>query len=146
MATVTVTSVPQARIDDEQISRWIGNRLNDARNRFLRHMARGGGGGRTYWHGKRVFHVASQGLEFPLNDSGRLSGSAAGRKGEPPGRIATTIDTPHQGSIWSDVNYAGILEAGSEHMAPRLMLADALTEVLEARPETDELARAAKIV
>lgn len=145
MPTITVSDVPQITIDDEQIGKWIGNRLNDTRNTFLGKMARVGTG-RTYWHSKRVYHIASQGLEYPASDSGRLAGSAAGRKGEPQGRIVTTLDSPHQGSIWSDVNYADILEGGSEYMAPRLMLADALTEVLDARPETDELAKAAKIL
>lgn len=135
MASVTVSidvgDMPQPTIDDDAISSWIEARLNDARNLFVQRVSRGGGGGRVY--GRRE-HRASAPGEYPATDSGRLVNS-----------VHYEMRGPREGALFSDVEYAAYLTEGTFKMAPRLMLADALEEVLNNRPRTDVLARVARM-
>jgi hypothetical protein len=125
---VDTSHLPTVEIDDDVIAQWIGSRLNDTRNTFIQHMS-GGGGGRSYGR-----HTASAPGAYPATDSGRLAGS-----------VDWQMTDTRQGTLDSDVEYAGYLTTGTTHMAPRKMLADALQEVLAARPETDELKAAVKV-
>lgn len=106
------------KIDDDVIEAWIDERLNDARNTFIGHM---GGGG-----------PSSPG-DYPKTDTGRLANS-----------VDYQMTDARSGVLYSDIEYAGYLTDGTKHMAPRLMLGDALDEVMGARPNTDELAKAVK--
>lgn len=120
----------EAVIDEEVISAWIEDRLNDARSHFIQSASRGGGGGRVYrQHGK--LHRASAPGEYPATDSGRLVSS-----------VDYEMAGPFEGHLQSDVEYALYLTTGTSKMAARKMLADALEDVLKARPATDELAQA----
>jgi hypothetical protein len=147
MATVTVSQVPKASIDGNAVRRWISGRLNDTRNRFILQMARGPGGGKVHRKGKTV-HVASKAGEYPLTDSGRLWGSVGGQDyGQAwfRGTVEAEEEGPFTGSIYSNLQYASFLEEGTAHMAARRMLGDALAEMLDSRPEADELAKAAVV-
>jgi len=135
MASVSVTididEMHVPKIDEAAVGRWIESRLNDARNRFIQRVSRGGGAGRIYRHGKRSQHHASAPGEYPATDSGRLVNS-----------VHYEMRGPYSGALVSDVGYAGFLTEGTVRMAPRKMLADALHEVLESNPRKDLLARA----
>jgi len=123
MAGITVTlstrrdRMVEPRIDERRIRNYIANRLNDARNTFIRHMNDG--------RPRR-----SEPGEYPRTDSGRLSTSVDFEVGEREGRLYT------------DVEYAIFLATGTRRMASRRMLADALEEVMAERPGAEELARA----
>jgi len=141
MATINISvdleDLPIPTISDDAISTWIEARLNDARNLFIQRVSRGGGGGRTYRRGRGRVHRASAPGEYPATDTGRLVNS-----------VAFEMHGPRSGSIFSDLEYAKYLAEGTgggERMAARRMLADALREVLESRPNTDPLARAARL-
>jgi len=126
---VKLDPLPVPGVDDEEIAAWIEERLNDARNYFVRAMGPRSGGGRNY--GRRG-HVASSPGQFPRTDEGRLVNS-----------IDYQMTSPHSGQLFSDIEYAAYLTDGTRYMAPRRMLKDALDEVLAARPQTDQLAKAA---
>ena len=123
-----------AGIDDAVIGEWIEQRLNDARNTFIQHMS-GGGGGQSYRRGKQGHHQASAPGDYPATDSGRLANS-----------VDYQVTGPREGKLFSDIEYAAYLTDGTSKIAPRKMLVDALDEVMAARPNTDELAQAVKIV
>jgi hypothetical protein len=115
-----VEGLPTLKIDEAAVHRWIGNRLNGARNRFIRAVSAGKPN-------------PSRPGEYPRTDTGRLVNSVH-------------IQMIHwsEGSLRSDVEYAEYLTRGTRRMAPRKMLREALDEEIEARPETDELAKAAE--
>lgn len=121
-------------LSDDVISAWVEARLNDARNIFIQRMSRGGGSGRLYRHGRRTVHRASAEHEYPATDSGRLVNS-----------VDYEMRGPREGALVTQVEYAKFLTEGTAHMAARRMLADALAEALENRPQGDALARAARI-
>ena len=121
---VHIDDLPNAVIDDDLVTVWITQRLNDARNHFIRNVSRGS-------------NRRSLPGEFPATDSGRLVGSVSD-----PGAIEML--TPRMGSLRSDLEYAEYLTTGTRKMAPRKMLGDALDAVIRARPEVDHLAKAAK--
>src|SRR5262245_27888536 len=121
--SMKITNPPHPHVDDTEVQRWIEERLNDARNHFIRSVSRGGGGGIKY--GK---HRASAPGEYPATDSGRLVNS-----------VDYQMDNPRQGRLHSDVKYAAYLTDGTRYMAPRKMLIEAVTEVLDARPKEDQL-------
>jgi hypothetical protein len=108
-----VDRVLSVRVDDAKITAYIGARLNDARNHFIRNMSGGG---------------PSLPGDFPKTDTGRLAASVDFDVGF------------REGSLFTDVEYARFLVTGTRHMAERKMLADALEEIMDARPATDELA------
>lgn len=126
MADVTVTIATTAaialnpHIDDAVIAAYIESRLNDARNTFITSM----GSGPSY----------SAPGQYPHQQSGRLAGS-----------VDTQMSGEREGQLFSDLDYAAYLTDGTTHMAPRRMLGDAMDEVMAARPETDELAKAVVI-
>src|SRR5262245_5059366 len=124
--TLTLRNMPQPALDERLITHWIEARLNDARNHFIRNVSRGGGAGRQYGS-----HRASAPGEYPATDEGRLVNS-----------IDYRMTGPRSGRLHSDLIYAGYLTTGTERMAPRKMLVDALNETLSERPENDVLARA----
>jgi hypothetical protein len=126
--------LPEPTIDDDAISTRIEARLNDARNLFIQRVSRGGGSGRVYRRGTRRQHRASAPSEYPATDTGRLVNS-----------IAYQMHGPREGSLFSDLEYARHLTEGAANMAARRMLKDALTEVLDNRPDPDPLAGAAKL-
>ena len=134
--TVRVPTLPTPQISDDEIARWIEGRLNNARNRFVQHVMTGSHGGRRYIKGVRgnIIHVASAPGEYPATDTGQLVNS-----------VRYDMIDRHSGELTSDVRHARFLTEGTSHMAPRKMLGDVLREELEARPATDELARAARI-
>lgn len=133
--TIEFDALPEPEIDDEAITAWIESRLNDARNLFIRNVSRGHGGGRTYRRSRgRIVHKASAPDEYPATDGGRLVGS-----------IAPQMLGPREGALYSNVEYARYLAEGTQHMAPRRMLADAIAEVIENQPRGDVLASAARI-
>jgi len=132
--SIELDDLPTPGLDDAEISGWIEARLNDARNLFIMRVSRGGGSGRVYRRGLRTQHRASSPGEYPATDEGRLVGS-----------INYEMHGPREGAIYSEVEYARYLTEGTAHMAQRLMLADALREVLANRPATDRLVRAAKL-
>jgi len=113
--TVDVSNLPTVAIDEGVITSWIDNRLNDARNYFISNASG---------------PSPSSPGDWPGADTGRLIGSidyeASGR----------------EGSLFSEVEYAGYLTTGTSKMAARKMLPDALDESLSARPELAELAKA----
>lgn len=121
------------RIDDEIISTWIEERLNDGRNVFIRHMGRGGGGGRLYRRGGKL-HSASVGGDFPVTDGGRLAPSTD-----------YEMKGPREGVLGSDVEYAVYLALGTYKMQPRQMYEEALQEVMDGQPHDDELANAVSL-
>lgn len=126
--------LPVPAVSDDAITAWIEARLNDARNLFIQRVSRGGGGGRTYRRGRGRYHRASAPGEYPATDTGRLVGS-----------VNYQMYGPREGALFSDLEYARYLREGTANMAARRMLGDALTEVIESRPATDILARAARI-
>jgi len=128
--TASIDSVPTVRLSDDAVAAWLRGRLNDGRNVFIKHMQRGGGGGRVYRRGNR-WHRASAPGEYPVTDRGRLVQ-----------HVDYQISGPHEGQLYSDLDYAEYLAFGTRRgLEPRAMLAEALVEVLHARPNTDELAR-----
>lgn len=118
----------EAVIEDDVISAWIEARLNDGRNTFIQNVSRGGGSGHRYGN-----HTASAPGEYPATDTGRLVNS-----------VDYQMHNPREGALVSDVKYAEYLTDGTQFMAPRKMLADALAEALAARPASDDLAKAVK--
>jgi len=133
MVTVIVPDLPAIEVDEEVIAAWIEKRLEDAQNLFLRNLNRGRGGGKVYRRGRRR-HFASAPGEYPVTDGGRLSGS-----------VHPELVSNREGILWSDVKYSKWLTEGSKYMEPRKMFAEAIKETLADRPETDELAKAARI-
>lgn len=126
-------ALPEGQIDDEVIAEWVEDRLNDARNHFIKNMGRsGGGGGRTYKSGKNSTHTASAPGEYPKTDGGRLANS-----------VDYQMTSDREGVLGSDVEYALYLTTGTTKMAPRKMFSDAIDDILSERPETDALVRAA---
>ena len=117
-----------AEIDDDVIADWIESRLNDGRNTFIMHMSDGGHG---YAYGD---HVASAPGEYPQTWGGALANSPT-----------PEMHGSRSGSLTSDLEYAGYLTTGTTIMEPRQMFAEALREVIDARPETDVLRGAVKI-
>ena len=133
MASVSVSVNVQlpslsAEIDEEVIAGWIEDRLNDGRNTFIMHMSDGGSG--IDYGG----HVASAPGEYPQTWGGRLASS-----------VDTEMHGTRSGSLFSDVEYSGYLTTGTKKMAPRQMFAEALQEVIDARPEADALRGAVKV-
>ena len=128
--TAEIEDPPVVRIDDAQISAWLRTVLNDARNYFIHQMGRGSGGGRLYRRPGGRWHRASAPGEYPVTDEGYLWT-----------RVDYQLNGPREGQLYSEVDYAEWLTTGTKHMLPRAMLADALTDVLAARPRTDQLAR-----
>jgi len=126
--SVKLSKKLRVRIDDDAIADWIDDRLNDARNSFIEHMTEGGSG-RTYGG-----HVASAPGEYPQSWSGHLANS-----------VQPELHGSRAGSLTSDAQYAVYLTTGTTKMDPRLMFADVLEEVIEARPRRDKLADAVKI-
>lgn len=124
--TIHMQPLPNPVIDDARIAQWIENRLNDARNTFIRNVSRGAGGGRMYGS-----HKASAPGEYPVTDTGRLVNS-----------VDYQMTGPREGKLISDIVYAAYLTSGTFKMAPRKMLVEALEEALDARPHEEELARA----
>jgi len=118
-----------AEIDEDVIAGWIEDRLNDGRNTFIMHMSDGGSG--IDYGG----HIASAPGEYPQTWGGALANS-----------VMPEMHGTRSGSLISDVIYAGYLTTGTKKMAPRQMFAEALEEVIDARPETDALRGAVKIV
>lgn len=118
-----------AKINDAAIAEWIEERLNDARNLFVRQMGRGGGGGRTYGR-----HRASAPGEYPATDTGRLANATDYR-----------MTGPREGVLGSDIEYATYLAFGTRKMAPRKMYVDALEEVMATRAGVDALVQAVEI-
>jgi len=118
-----------AEIDEEVITGWIEDRLNDGRTTFIQHMTEGGSG--IDYGG----HIASAPGEYPQTWGGALSGS-----------VMPEMHGTRSGSLISDLIYAGYLTTGTKKMAPRQMFAEAVQEVIDARPETDALRGAVKIV
>ena len=108
---------PEPIIDEEIISQWLQERLDDARNHFVQEAS-----------------GPSQSAPgaYPGLRTGQLVGSVNVEAG---GR---------EGTMSSGVEYAGYLTHGTRRMASRKMLADALDESLSARPQTDQLAQAVK--
>lgn len=133
--TVDFDNMPEPYIDDDAISAWIDARLNDTRNRFIQSVSRtvGTRSGATYRRGRRRIHVASAPGQYPATDSGRLVSS-----------IYFSV-SGREGTIYSSVEYARFLAEGTKDMAARLMLDDALREVLESRPASDRLASGASV-
>jgi hypothetical protein len=119
--TSTVSPPVDPHIDDEVIAAWIEARLNDGRNRFITSMGAGPG------------HSAPG--AYPNQQSGTLAGS-----------IDFQMTGAREGELFSDLNYAAYLTDGTTKMDPRKMLWDAFQEVMNERPETDELAQAVVIV
>jgi hypothetical protein len=117
---VKLDDLPQATIDEDAVTRWIESRLNGARNRFIRNVSAGKPN-------------PSKPGEYPRTDTGRLVNSAH-----------TQMLSPFEGSLRSDVEYAEYLTRGTSRMAPRKMLREALDEEILERPETDQLAQAAR--
>jgi len=133
MVEVRVLDLPNLEIDDTAIAAWIEGRLDEAQALFVRQMSRGRGGGRVYRRGRRL-HYASAPGEYPVTDYGGLAPS-----------VHPEMTGPREGRLSSDVYYARYLTTGTERMEPRRMLADALNETLAQRPESDQLAKAARI-
>jgi len=129
-------ALPTPGVSDEAISTWIEARLNDARNLFIQQMSRGGGSGAYYRRGGKRRSAPG---EYPVTEAGTADA----------GRLVNSVQYemrgPHEGALFSEVQYATYLAEGTRHMAARRMLADALTEVLESRPREDALASAARI-
>ena len=121
---VKLDDLPHAVVSDDHVERWITNRLNDARNHFIRKVSRGS-------------NRRSLPGEYPATDGGRLVNSVSDPN-------AIVMVSKREGSLRSDLEYAEYLTTGTKKMAPRKMLGDALDEVIKARPETDELAKAAR--
>lgn len=120
--TVTVTTKSDginAHIDDATITAWIEERLNDARNRFITSMGSGG-------------HSAPG--AYPNQQTGALASS-----------VDSEMTGAREGHLFSDIEYAGYLAEGTSKMAKRKMLWEAMTETIDERPETDQLAEAVKI-
>jgi len=133
MVQVVIPNMPNVEIDEDLISAWIEDRLNDAKNHFIMQMGRSTGrGGATYRRGGRL-HVASAPGEYPVTDGGRLVGSPN-----------VEVDK-REGSLFSDVGYAKWLTEGTKYMDPRKMFADAISDTLKDRPEDDQLAKAAHV-
>jgi len=133
MVDVIIPNMPNLKIDDDAIAAWIEGRLDDAHELFIRQMDRGGGTGRIYRRGGRR-HQASAPGEYPVTDGGRLVNS-----------VHPELTGPREGTLWSDLKYADYLTTGTRYMDARRMLADAINEVMADRPETDLLAKAARI-
>lgn len=149
--TIDVASLPKrVKYDDDTINAWIEGRLNDTRNFFLRQMSRSSTrvGGRRYRRGKK-WHTASAGDEYPKTDGGALASS-----------INYQVWADREGGIYTNIEYAKYLTEGTKmgglarttgrwrpvggwRMEPRLMLDNALEEVLNSRPARDKLAAAA---
>ena len=115
--TVQIGDLFGVEIDDGVIEHWLEGRMEDARNTFISNASG---------------PSPSAPGAYPGLVTGRLIGSV---NTEVSGRV---------GEIMSDVEYAGYLTHGTSKMAARKMLADALDESLSARPEAEELAKAAK--
>jgi hypothetical protein len=126
---ITLRNLPQPLIDEAQITAWVEGRLIDARNEFIMNVSRGSGGGRRYGN-----HVASLPGGYPVTDTGRLVNS-----------VDMQMHGPREGALVSDVQYAAYLTDGTKFMAPRKMLKDALSDVLDRRPASEELAKAATL-
>jgi hypothetical protein len=107
-------------IDDEVIASWIEGRLNDGRNLFITSMGSGPG------------HSAPG--AYPNQQTGALAGS-----------VDSEMAGPREGHLFSDIEYAAYLTTGTSKMAKRKMLWEAFQEVMESRPDTDELAQAVQI-
>ena len=126
MATdITVTIEVRAdqvgvEIDEVVIATWIESRLNDGKNLFITSMGSGPG-------------HSSPGA-YPNQQSGGLAGS-----------IDYEMNGTREGHLFSDIEYAGYLTDGTVHMAPRKMLWEAFEEVMESRPDDDQLAQCVKI-
>lgn len=128
---VTFKRMPRVEVDDRVISSWIGARLNEARNIFVRNVSRGGGSGRVYdSRRKSGSHRASAPHEFPATDTGRLVNSVDWR-----------MITPHEGSLFSEIDYAEFLTRGTRRMAPRKMLVEAIEEALAGKPRPSGVVR-----
>jgi len=114
---VDIRNPPVCEVDEDIITSWIDARLNDGRNTFI------------------------------TNASGPSPSAPGAYPGVISGRLIGSIDyeaSGREGSLFSEVDYAGYLTSGTSHMAARKMLPDALDESLTARPEKAELAQAVK--
>lgn len=157
--TIDASALPKgAKYDDDTINEWIEARLGDTRNLFLRQMSRSSTrtGGREYKRTagkvtrKTKWHIASGPGEYPKTDGGALAGS-----------INYQVWSDREGGIYTNIEYAKYLTEGTKmgglarttgawrpvggwRMEPRLMLDNALEEVLNSRPARDKLAAAAK--
>lgn len=125
------TVLPRASVEDDVISEWIEDRLNDGRNEFIMQMGRGGGGGTG--KGPKSHRPSAPG-DYPRTDGGRLANSADYQ-----------MNGPREGTLGSDVEYALYLTTGTSKMAPRKMFTDALSDALKKRPAADRLAAAATL-
>jgi len=133
MVTVTIPNMPKLEIEEAEITAWIEKRLDNAREIFARQMSRKRGGGRRYRRGRK-FHYASAPGEYPVTDGGRLVTS-----------VQPEMIGPREGRLTSDLKYADYLTTGTKYMEHRRMLADAIKDALKDQPETDQLAKAARI-
>jgi hypothetical protein len=79
-------------------------------------IQRGPKTGRVYSRGRGRFHQASAPGEAPASDSGTLASRV----------FHETHDSGISGTVFSDVDYAGKLEAGNERIAPRPYFGPAL--------------------
>lgn len=131
---IEIDELPEPSIDDDAISNWIEARLNEGRNLFVNKVNRGHGSGVRYRRRRRSEHQGSAPGDFPAGDTGALAAS-----------IGVEMEGPRSGRLFSDIEYARYLTEGTMHMALRKMLHDAMQEVLEQRPQTDQLANAAKL-
>lgn len=111
LAAITV------EIDEDIISQWVQERLDDARNHFMQEASGPSPSAPGAYPGLRTGQLV-----------GSVSVEAAGRSG----------------SISAGASYASYLAGGTRKMAKRKMLAEALDESLSARPQTDQLAKAVR--
>jgi len=130
--TAQIEDVPTVEISDAVIAEWLRGRLNDARNYFIHQMERGSGSGRLYRRPGGRWHHASAPGEYPVTDGGYLVT-----------RVDYQLNGPREGQLYSEVDYAEYLTTGNRSgtLQPRAMFADAITDVLQARPHSDQLAR-----
>lgn len=133
---VNLRELPTPSIDDDVIQSWIETRLDDAKNTFLDHIGTGTGQARrTYRRMEGGTLRETTPTIWPQSETNTLARS-----------IDVRMTGARDGSLFSDVAYAGFLTSGTVHMAARQMLASARDEVLTNSPRRDLLASAAKFI
>jgi hypothetical protein len=108
-------------VDKDEVRAWIIDRLNAARRKFRRHM---------------VKPAPSAPYDYPSNRTGKMS------RGVMPPRLYGL--TGRVDMVTLPKNYVKYHKTGTELMAPRKLVYDALQELLIKHPKRRELAQAAK--